>query len=65
MRKTKISENPLYNREIRQSLNAKVEDSPVFVAGGAMVLASLFIDKDKMVAAMGGNGALAWGDHYP
>jgi SAM-dependent methyltransferase len=42
-----------------------VEDSPVFVAGGAQVLATMFLDKDKVVAAMRGNGALAWGDHHP
>lgn len=41
------------------------EDSPVYVAGGALVLASLFLDKDKLVAAMRGDGALAWGDHHP
>jgi SAM-dependent methyltransferase len=48
-----------------QALALAVEDSPVFVAGGAVVLASLFIDKDKLVQAMRGNGALPWGDHYP
>lgn len=40
-------------------------DSPVYVAGGAVVLASLFLDKDKLVTAMRGNGALSWGDHHP
>jgi ubiquinone/menaquinone biosynthesis C-methylase UbiE len=25
----------------------------------------MFLDKDKVVAAMRGNGALAWGDHHP
>lgn len=40
-------------------------DSPVYVAGGASVLASLFLDKDKVVAAMRGDGALSWGDHHP
>ena len=48
-----------------QALALAVEDSPVFVAGGAVVLASLFIDKDKLVQAMRGNGALPWGDHHP
>jgi SAM-dependent methyltransferase len=48
-----------------QALALAVEDSPVFVAGGAVVLASLFLDKDKLVAAMRGNGALAWGEHHP
>jgi len=41
------------------------EDSPVYVAGGATVLASLFLDKDKLVAAMRGDGAIAWGEHHP
>jgi SAM-dependent methyltransferase len=41
------------------------ENSPAYVAGGAQVLASLFLDKDKIVAAMRGDGALAWGDHHP
>jgi 2-polyprenyl-3-methyl-5-hydroxy-6-metoxy-1,4-benzoquinol methylase len=40
------------------------EDSPVFVAGGAVVLAAMYIDKDKVVKAMRGNGALPWGDHH-
>ena len=48
-----------------QALALAIEDSPVFVAGGAVVLASLFLDKDKLVAAMRGNGALAWGEHHP
>ena len=37
-----------------QALALAVEDSPVFVAGGAVVLAALFLDKDKIVAAMRG-----------
>ncbi|NBA93412.1 class I SAM-dependent methyltransferase [Pseudomonas sp. R5(2019)] len=48
-----------------QALALAIEDSPVYVAGGAVVVASLFHDKDKLVAAMRGNGALAWGDHHP
>jgi SAM-dependent methyltransferase len=41
------------------------ENSPVYVAGGAAVLASMYLDKDKVVNAMRGNGALAWGEHHP
>jgi len=41
------------------------ENSPVYVAGGASVLASFFLDKDKVVAAFRGDGGLAWGDHHP
>ena len=48
-----------------QALALAVEDSPVYVAGGAVVLASMYMDKDKMVAAMRGDGALSWGDHHP
>ncbi len=48
-----------------QSLALAVEDSPVYVAGGASVIAALFHDKDKLVKAMRGDGGLAWGDHHP
>jgi SAM-dependent methyltransferase len=48
-----------------QALALAVEDSPVYVAGGAAALASLFLDKDKLVTAMRGNGALPWGEHHP
>lgn len=48
-----------------QALAFAVEDSPVFLAGGAVVLASLYLDKDKIAAAMRGDGGLAWGDHHP
>ncbi|MBL8286615.1 MAG: methyltransferase domain-containing protein [Rubrivivax sp.] len=48
-----------------QAMALAVEDSPVFVAGGIGAMASMFIDKDKIVAAMRGNGALPWGDHHP
>jgi len=48
-----------------QALALADEDSPVYVAGGAVVLASMYMDKDKLVAAMRGDGALAWADHHP
>ncbi|GIW45301.1 MAG: SAM-dependent methyltransferase [Candidatus Binatia bacterium] len=48
-----------------QALALAVEDSPVYVAGGAQVLASLFLDKDKIIDAMRGSGALSWGEHHP
>jgi SAM-dependent methyltransferase len=48
-----------------QALALAVDDSPVFMAGGASTLAAMFIDKDKIAAAMRGNGGLAWGDHHP
>lgn len=48
-----------------QAMALADEDSPVYVAGGAGVLATMFFDKDKLVKAMRGDGALAWGDHHP
>ncbi|CAM3280630.1 SAM-dependent methyltransferase [Pseudomonas floridensis] len=48
-----------------QALVLAIEDSPVYAAGGAMVVASMFHDKDKLVAAMRGDGALPWGEHHP
>lgn len=48
-----------------QAMALAHEDSPVYVAGGTSVLASLYLDKDKIASAMRGNGALAWGDHHP
>jgi hypothetical protein len=40
-----------------RALALAVEGSPVDVAGGAGVLASLFIDQDKIAATMRGDGA--------
>lgn len=48
-----------------QAMTLALEDSPAYMAGGAAVLAALFHDKDKLVKAMRGDGALAWGDHHP
>ncbi len=48
-----------------QAMALAIEDSPVYIAGGAVVVAALFHDKDKLVRAMRGDGALAWGDHHP
>jgi len=48
-----------------QALALAAEDSPVYIAGGAAVLAALFLDKDKQVAAMRSDGAISWGDHHP
>jgi SAM-dependent methyltransferase len=48
-----------------QAMALANEDSPVYVAGGAVVLASLFLDKDKVVAAFRGDGGLSWADHHP
>ncbi|MFQ6576502.1 class I SAM-dependent methyltransferase [Pseudomonas sp. UM16] len=48
-----------------QAMALAIEDSPVYVAGGASVIAALYHDKDKLVAAIRGDGALPWGDHHP
>jgi len=48
-----------------QAMALALEDSPVYVAGGASVLSSMYLDKDKLVAAMRGDGALSWADHHP
>ncbi len=48
-----------------QALALAIEDSPVYVAGGVMVVASMFHDKDKLISAMRGDGGLPWGDHHP
>ena len=54
-----------YRLPEEQALALAVEDSPVYIAGGAGVLATLFLDKDKQVAAMRGDGAISWGEHHP
>jgi SAM-dependent methyltransferase len=54
-----------YRLPEEQALALAVEDSPVYVAGGASVLASMYLDKDKLVAAMRGDGGLGWGEHHP
>ncbi|MBI2747750.1 MAG: methyltransferase domain-containing protein [Burkholderiales bacterium] len=48
-----------------QAMALADENSPVYIAGGAVVLASMYLDKDKLVAAMRGDGALSWADHHP
>jgi hypothetical protein len=48
-----------------QAMALANEDLPVYVAGGAVVLAGMYLDKDKLVTAMRGNGALSWADHHP
>ncbi len=54
-----------YRLPEEQALALAVEDSPVFVAPGTAVAATLFLDKDKTIAAMRGDGAMSWGDHHP
>jgi 2-polyprenyl-3-methyl-5-hydroxy-6-metoxy-1,4-benzoquinol methylase len=48
-----------------QAMALANEDSPVYVAGGAVVLSAMFFDKDKLIAAFRGDGGVSWGDHHP
>src|SRR5262245_49506923 len=48
-----------YRLPPEQAMALANEDSPVYVAGGASVLATMFLDKDKIVKAMRGDGGLA------
>jgi 2-polyprenyl-3-methyl-5-hydroxy-6-metoxy-1,4-benzoquinol methylase len=41
------------------------DGSPVFTARGMNVLASMFMDLEKIKAAFKGDGDLAWGEHHP
>jgi 2-polyprenyl-3-methyl-5-hydroxy-6-metoxy-1,4-benzoquinol methylase len=41
------------------------ESSPVFVARGLNVLASVYNDIPKIAEAFRGNGSMAWGEHHP
>jgi SAM-dependent methyltransferase len=54
-----------YRLPPEQAMALADEDSPVYVAGGAGVLAAMYLDKDQIVAAMRGDGALPWGQHHP
>jgi SAM-dependent methyltransferase len=54
-----------YRLPEEQAMALADPDSPVFVAGGAITLATMFIDLDKQLAAMRGDGAVPWGDHHP
>jgi SAM-dependent methyltransferase len=48
-----------------QAMALANEDSPVYVAGGAVVLSAMFFDKDKLISAFRGDGGVSWGDHHP
>ena len=51
-----------YRLPEEQALALAVEDSPVYIAGGAVTLAALVLDMDKQVAALRSDGAIPWGD---
>jgi len=53
-----------YRLPPEQAMALANEDSPVFVAPGQSVVASCFIDLDKVLEAFRGNGAFPWGAHH-
>ena len=40
-------------------------DSPFWLAGGLVGIHALYLDLDKGIEVMKGDGALGWGDHHP
>jgi SAM-dependent methyltransferase len=53
-----------YRLPPEQAMALANQDSPVFVAPGQSVVASCFIDLDKVLQAFRGNGAFPWGAHH-
>ncbi len=39
--------------------------APTYVAGGSLVLASMFHDLERVAEAFRGDGAMGWGEHHP
>ena len=56
--------NGTYRLPPEQAMALANEDSPVFVAPGQSVVASCYMDLDKVIAAFRGNGAFPWGAHH-
>jgi len=53
-----------YRLPPEQAMALANQDSPVFVAPGQSVVASCFMDLDKVLQAFRGNGAFPWGAHH-
>ena len=53
-----------YQLPPEQAMALANPDSPVFVAPGQSVVASCFMDLDKVLQAFRGNGAFPWGAHH-
>jgi SAM-dependent methyltransferase len=53
-----------YRLPPEQAMALANEDSPVFVAPGQSVVASCFIDLDKVLRAFRGDGAFPWSAHH-
>ena len=58
------SEDGTYRLPPEQAMALADENSPVFVAPGTNVVASCFLDFDKLLEAFRGHGGLPWGDHH-
>jgi SAM-dependent methyltransferase len=58
------SANGAYRLPPEQAMALANEQSPVFVAPGTNVVASCFLDLDKLLKAFRGDGALPWGEHH-
>jgi 2-polyprenyl-3-methyl-5-hydroxy-6-metoxy-1,4-benzoquinol methylase len=57
--------NGRYELPAEQAFALAQRNSPAFVAGGSLALASMFHDLDRVAEAFRHDGALAWGDHHP
>jgi SAM-dependent methyltransferase len=53
-----------YRLPPEQAMALANEDSPVFVAPGTNVVASCFIDIEKLLDAFRGDGGVAWSEHH-
>ena len=53
-----------YRLPAEQAMALANEESPVFVAPGQSVVASCFMDLDKIIKAFRGNGAFPWSEHH-
>ncbi len=53
-----------YRLPPEQAMALANDDSPVFVAPGQSVIASCFMDLEKVLTAFRGNGAFPWGAHH-
>jgi SAM-dependent methyltransferase len=56
--------NDGYRLPAEQAMALANENSPVFVAPGTNVLASCFIDLEKVLRAFRGDGSFPWGEHH-
>jgi SAM-dependent methyltransferase len=53
-----------YRLPPEQAMALANEASPVFVAPGTNVVASCFLDVDRLLQAFRGDGGVPWGDHH-